>query len=134
MNWLADILQAPAAALHASLSAPNTGGKIKKSNVIPVDTAPYARPENVFVHLAGDVSEAARRVFAGTLVEKLHGKEAEAVEPLKCLDEGVSGYVLDLAPLRKSLLANEIDPEDGSPPKGNTTKDVDFNTVRAAAY
>ena len=70
-NWLADILQAPAAALHASLSAPNTGGKIKKSSVIPVDTAPYVRPENVFVHLAGDVSEAARRAFAGALVEKL---------------------------------------------------------------
>lgn len=58
--------------------------------------------------MAGDTSEAARRVFADSLVETLHGKEADTVKPFKCLDEGVAGYVFDLLPLRKSLLAADL--------------------------
>ena len=46
----------------------------------------------------GDVR--ARRVFAETLVEKLYGKDLEFVRPLQCLDEGLSGYVFDMVPLR----------------------------------
>ncbi|KAJ4473607.1 tRNA-guanine(15) transglycosylase-like protein [Lentinula aciculospora] len=54
-------------------------------------------PANIFVQMAGGVSVPARRAFAESLVEVLHGKEAESVQPLKCLDEGVAGYVFDMA-------------------------------------
>jgi hypothetical protein len=62
---------------------------------------------NVLVHMAGGASPAARAAFANGLTEVLHGKEAENVKPLKCLDDGVVGYVFDLVPLRLSLAAEE---------------------------
>lgn len=55
---------------------------------------------NVFVHMVGGVSTSARRSFSQSLTEILHGLEADAVKPLRCLDEGVAGYVFDLATLR----------------------------------
>ncbi|EIM87554.1 uncharacterized protein STEHIDRAFT_56363 [Stereum hirsutum FP-91666 SS1] len=58
---------------------------------------------NVFVHMAGGVEPAARNTFARSLLEPLYEKEAEAVKPLKCLDEGVAGYTFDLVPLHRSL-------------------------------
>ena len=60
---------------------------------------------NVLVHMAGGASIAARRAFADSLLETLHGKEAEQVAPLHCLDEGLMGYTFDLVPLRLSLEA-----------------------------
>ena len=69
---------------------------------------PNLHPLNVFVHMAGSTSLAARRTFSGILKETLYGNEAEAIKPLKCLDEGVAGYMFDLVPLRLSLAA-EID-------------------------
>ncbi|KAG2140649.1 hypothetical protein DEU56DRAFT_797943 [Suillus clintonianus] len=54
-------------------------------------------PLNVFVHMAGGVSTSARRAFSHSLTETLHGLEANAVKPLRCLDEGVAGYAFDLA-------------------------------------
>ncbi|KAG1867273.1 hypothetical protein DFJ58DRAFT_904531 [Suillus subalutaceus] len=54
---------------------------------------------NVFVHMAGGTSTSARRAFSHSLTETLHGLEANAVKPLLCLDEGVAGYVFDLAAL-----------------------------------
>ena len=57
-------------------------------------------PLNVFVHMAGGASLPAREAFAYGLQETLHGPEAAAVEPLRCLDEGIAGYVFDLAVLR----------------------------------
>lgn len=48
----------------------------------------------------------ARSAFSSSLTETLYGKEAEAVKPLKCLDDGVSGYTFDLVPLRLALDAS----------------------------
>jgi hypothetical protein len=57
-------------------------------------------PLNVFVYMAGGMSLPAREAFAYGLRETLHGPEADAVKPLRCLDEGISGYAFDLAVLR----------------------------------
>ncbi|KAK2464954.1 hypothetical protein APHAL10511_003030 [Amanita phalloides] len=59
----------------------------------------------VLVHMAGGVSITARRAFSDNLRETLFGKEAQQVSPLRCLDDGVSGYTFDLVPLRLSLEA-----------------------------
>lgn len=69
--------------------------------------------------MAGGISVAARTAFADSLMETLHGKEAEAIKPLKYLDEGVFGYNFDLVPLRTSLLAqgdHDTKPTSTSPP------------------
>ncbi|KZT22887.1 tRNA-guanine transglycosylase [Neolentinus lepideus HHB14362 ss-1] len=63
----------------------------------------HARPSNIFVHMAGGTEPAARAAFSEGLVTALYDKEAEAVKPLKTLDEGVAGYTFDLAPLRVTL-------------------------------
>lgn len=55
---------------------------------------------NIFVHMTGGTSTSARRSFSHSLCETLHGLEADAVKPLRCLDEGVAGYAFDLATLR----------------------------------
>ncbi|KIY45296.1 tRNA-guanine transglycosylase [Fistulina hepatica ATCC 64428] len=65
----------------------------------------YHRP-NVLVQMAGGANPAARTAFARSLLEPVAGKEAEEVKPLKCLDEGVTGYVFDLVPLRTALGAD----------------------------
>ncbi|KAK0205170.1 tRNA-guanine(15) transglycosylase-like protein [Desarmillaria ectypa] len=62
-----------------------------------------SHPLNVFVHLAGGASIAARTAFSESLLEILHGKDADMVKPLKSLDEGVRGYQLDLVPIRLAL-------------------------------
>ncbi|KAG1732727.1 tRNA-guanine(15) transglycosylase-like protein [Suillus lakei] len=66
---------------------------------------------NVFVHMAGGASTSARRAFSHNLKETLHGLEANAVKPLRCLDEGVVGYAFDLAALhiRPALLSAHND-------------------------
>ncbi|KAJ7782972.1 tRNA-guanine(15) transglycosylase-like protein [Mycena metata] len=68
--------------------------------------APAPQPLNILVHMAGGIAEPARRAFTDSLTETLHGKEAESVRPHKCLDDGVSGYVFDLVPLRRALDAS----------------------------
>jgi hypothetical protein len=70
--------------------------------------------------MAGGISQPARSAFSNGLLEILHGKEAEAVKPFKCLSDGVSGYVFDLAPLRRSLA--EASPD--SPPTLQTITNV----------
>ena len=55
--------------------------------------------------MVGGTSIPARQAFAENLTETLHGREAEAILPYKCLDDGVKGYVFDLVPLRLSLMA-----------------------------
>ena len=62
---------------------------------------------NVFLHLAGSTSLLARRAFAYSLIETLHGKEADAISPHRCLDDGVQGYVFDLVPLRIALATSK---------------------------
>lgn len=87
--WVADILR-PLPDDHASSS------EFEPRALQPSSSHPL----NVFVHMAGGTSLPAREAFAYTLRETLHGPEADAVAPLRCLDEGISGYVFDLAILR----------------------------------
>ena len=61
--------------------------------------------------MAGGTSIPARKAFAENLLEKLHGREAEAIKPLEKLDDGVVGYSFDLVPLRQSLLNTQQHPE-----------------------
>ncbi|KAK0500025.1 tRNA-guanine(15) transglycosylase-like protein [Armillaria luteobubalina] len=65
-----------------------------------------SHPLNIFVPLTGGGSIAARTAFSESLLETLHGKDADMVKPLKSLDEGVNGYQLDLVPLRLALSGN----------------------------
>ncbi|KAJ7874675.1 tRNA-guanine(15) transglycosylase-like protein [Mycena olivaceomarginata] len=74
--------------------------------------APAPHPLNILVHMAGGISEPARRAFTDSLTETLYGKEAEAVHPHKCLDDGVVGYVFDLVPLRKAMESSPDDARD----------------------
>lgn len=57
---------------------------------------------NVFVHMVGGIKPAARSAFAAALLEPLESKEKELLR-LETLDEGVSGYVFDLVPLRMAF-------------------------------
>ncbi|KIL63703.1 hypothetical protein M378DRAFT_654729 [Amanita muscaria Koide BX008] len=99
IRWLADMLR----------PIPLTDG---------VSDRPVYRP-NVLVHMAGGTSMLARRVFSDSLSEKLHGKEAEQVAPLRCLDEGVIGYTFDLVPLRLSFRADTRKVADDGGPSDN---------------
>ncbi|KAJ3721044.1 tRNA-guanine(15) transglycosylase-like protein [Lentinula raphanica] len=100
--WLSDILRS---------SGPSPG--------------PRSKPSNVFVQMAGSASAPARTAFADSLIEILHGKEAEAIHPLECLDEGVAGYVFDMVPLRLALL-------EGGGGGGNLSPES-FNTLFRAS-
>lgn len=91
--WVADILRPLSGEEDAGTSEPHS-----------------RHPLNVFVHMAGGTSLPAREAFAYALSETLHGPEAEAVKPLRCLDEGIAGYAFDLAILR------------GIPPSPNTSQ------------
>ncbi|KAG1771948.1 tRNA-guanine(15) transglycosylase-like protein [Suillus placidus] len=77
--WLADLLR-----------------PLENTDDSPTESTPTL---NVFVHMAGGTSTSARRAFSHSLTETLHGLEANAVKPLRCLDEGVAGYSFDLAAL-----------------------------------
>ena len=57
--------------------------------------------------MAGRTSIPARKAFAENLMEKRHGREAEAIKPLEKLDDGVVGYSFDLVPLRQSLITQQ---------------------------
>lgn len=58
---------------------------------------------SILVHLVGSHDARARQAFSEGLLEKLYGKDAELVAPLKSLDEGLTGYILDLVHLKASL-------------------------------
>lgn len=62
----------------------------------------------VFVHLLGGSVSAAREALSDNLLEPLEGNLATSLLHLNTLDEGVSGYVLDLVPIR--LSANSTTP------------------------
>jgi hypothetical protein len=70
-----------------------------------MDNPSSKHPLSVFVHMAGGASERPRTVFAEGLMETLYHQEAEAIAPLKTLDEGVAGYVFDLVPIRTCIHA-----------------------------
>ncbi|KAE9408300.1 tRNA-guanine transglycosylase [Gymnopus androsaceus JB14] len=61
----------------------------------------------LFVQMAGGASIPARKAFSDSLLEVVHGKDADAIHPMKSLDEGVAGYVFDLVPLRLALAPDE---------------------------
>ncbi|CAL1696773.1 unnamed protein product [Somion occarium] len=84
-GWLADFLRPVAASL--------TGEEEE------------AKPHhlNVLVNLVGGTDARARTLFSQGLIETLHGREQEQVQPIHTLDEGVSGYIFDFLPLRLSL-------------------------------
>ncbi|KAI5832796.1 hypothetical protein K523DRAFT_297441 [Schizophyllum commune Tattone D] len=69
--------------------------------------APDMPRMNVLVQMAGGASAAARRAFADNLREELYDKEAEAIAPHKCIDDGLLGYVFDLEPLRLAMAAED---------------------------
>jgi Queuine tRNA-ribosyltransferase len=92
-SWLANILR-PLPGRH--VAAPDARN-------------PASHLLNVFVHMAGGTSPAARQAFAQSLLEPLFDKEAEAIKPLNNLDEGVAGYTFNLAPLHKSLSLSPCD-------------------------
>lgn len=58
---------------------------------------------NLLVPLAGGINPSARQAFSQALTETLFGTEADQVKPLKKLDDAITGYTLDLVPLRKVL-------------------------------
>ena len=66
--------------------------------------------------MAGGTSIPARKAFAESLLEKLHGREADAIKPLEKLDDGVVGYSFDLVPLRQSLNAEHQEANDLTSP------------------
>jgi queuine tRNA-ribosyltransferase len=56
--------------------------------------------------MVGGIKQAARSAFASSLLAPLELKEKQLVQ-LEALDDGVSGYVFDLLPLRIALLADK---------------------------
>lgn len=74
-----------------------------------VDGQPERTGLAVLVSMAGGIDVRARQAFADGLVEKLHGNDLELVRPLTALDEGISGYVFDLVPLRIQSDAEKVD-------------------------
>ncbi|KAH9974314.1 tRNA-guanine(15) transglycosylase-like protein [Lactifluus volemus] len=89
-SWLANILR-PLSGRHVAAAVTKISGN------------PASQLLNVFVHMAGGTTPAARQAFAQSLLEPLFDKDAAAIEPLNNLDQGVLGYVFNLAPLHKSL-------------------------------
>ncbi|KAI0327162.1 hypothetical protein GY45DRAFT_1327987 [Cubamyces sp. BRFM 1775] len=80
--WITSLLKAPATA--------------------PSEAA-LPRPRHVFLHLAGGIHLEARAEFAERLTDPVDHKDAGALEPYNTLDDGISGYVFDLLPLRAAL-------------------------------
>lgn len=72
---------------------------------LPLALAPRL---NVFVHMVGGIKSVARSAFARALLDPLEPKDKELTQ-LETLDEGVSGYVFDLVPMRTALLAEQMD-------------------------
>ncbi|KIO28304.1 hypothetical protein M407DRAFT_71991 [Tulasnella calospora MUT 4182] len=58
---------------------------------------------NVFVPMAGLIDDVSRDDFATGLLETLEGSEARELQPLgfHTLNDGVAGYTVDLAPLKR---------------------------------
>lgn len=72
-------------------------------------------PLNIIIQMAGGTSIPARKAFAENLLEKLQGRDAEAIKPLEKFDDGVVGYSFDLVPLRQSIDAQHQQANDSTP-------------------
>lgn len=83
-------------------------------------------PYHVLAHMAGGTSIPARKAFAESLTETLHGVEGDAIAPLQCLDDGLAGYVFDLNPLHMFL------DKEGEAPKDNPQADAKDETPNVA--
>lgn len=87
------------------LSLPSTAEvqDLQKNTSNLQNNSPSSIPRlNVFVHMVGGMKPAARSAFAAALLEPLESKEKDLLQ-LETLDEGVSGYVFDLVPLRMAF-------------------------------
>ena len=62
----------------------------------------------VLVPLAGGTIPEARAEFSDRLVEPIEEKDAASLAPLRTLDEGVAGYVIDLLPIHATFAAESI--------------------------
>ncbi|GLB40040.1 putative queuine tRNA-ribosyltransferase [Lyophyllum shimeji] len=109
------------AALLAPAPAPPPTAPIRETPTPTPSPSPAPSPA-VFVHLAGSASHPARAAFAASLIEPLHGPEQAAAGGLPCLDAGVTGYVVDLAPLRLAAAASP------SPSRSATTTSVTLSS------
>jgi queuine/archaeosine tRNA-ribosyltransferase len=83
------------------------------SDMIRANLKNSASPAHILVQMAGGSNAAARTAFAEGLQEILNGPEADAVRPLRRLDEGVSGYVFELAPLRQDAILSHKEAAQG---------------------
>jgi len=63
---------------------------------------------NIFLCISGGTSIPARRAFPDWLLEVFHRPDADAIQLLNTLNEGVNGYTFDLVPLRRSLEAEKL--------------------------
>lgn len=70
-----------------------------------VDVTVATQGPAIFAHLLGGSVLAAREAFAESLLEPLTGRDASQLPTLESLDGAVSGYVLDLAPIRLSSVS-----------------------------
>ncbi|KAJ8488296.1 hypothetical protein ONZ51_g3654 [Trametes cubensis] len=89
--WITSLLKVPAAA-HS-------------------DTA-HRQSRHVFLHMAGGISPEARAEFAERLTDPVDHRDADALAPYNTLDDGISGYVFDLLPLRAALAVESRKPID----------------------
>ncbi|KAG6839810.1 hypothetical protein C0991_011468 [Blastosporella zonata] len=72
----------------------------------PNTSTPPTPDPAVLVHLVGSASHSARAAFAASLTEPLSPSEKTAVGGLPNLDAGISGYTIDLKPLRMAAAAS----------------------------
>ncbi|KAI0670651.1 tRNA-guanine(15) transglycosylase-like protein [Trametes maxima] len=64
-----------------------------------------SRPRHILLHMAGGSNADARSEFADRLTDPVEHRDVDTLAPFNTLDEGISGYVFDLLPLRTALLA-----------------------------
>ncbi|KAF8523658.1 hypothetical protein JB92DRAFT_3094001 [Gautieria morchelliformis] len=101
-QWLMSIFTPPNAPLVTEFQDRPTAGLASESISLAIQRL------NVFVHMVGGIQPAARSAFAAALLEPLEPKEKQLVQ-LATLDEGVSGYVFDLVPIRVALVAERAE-------------------------
>ncbi|KAH6906996.1 hypothetical protein BKA70DRAFT_1563364 [Coprinopsis sp. MPI-PUGE-AT-0042] len=66
----------------------------------------HPRHPPIIAPLLGSTSLPAREHYASSLLEPLYGPDLATIEPYKCVDEGVSGYFVELASVRRDVFEN----------------------------
>lgn len=69
---------------------------------------PDAHPRHapILAPLLGSTSLPARTHYSSSLLEPLYGPDLANIEPYKCVDEGVTGYFVELASVRRDIFEN----------------------------